>query len=724
LADEDTVIPAPMGRGSSRYPAADSGALEPDPEDPALLERFQTWYREARDHSHDWRVEARESFDFVAGNQWSPEDAAFLKLSLRPIITFNRIAPVVDSVSGLEVNNRQETRYIPRLLGQAGVNDLLSGAAKWVRDECDAEDEETDAFIDCVTCGMGWTETRLDYDNDPNGTVLIDRLDPMEMYWDPLSRQKNLGDARFEMRVREMALESAEELFPDADTEELNATWAADTGAAAHEPHDAQQAPFYRNDQSDQIDRQTFRVKLVEVQWWDYEHVWRIIDPFTKREVTLSEAEYAKLDSRLERMGLPEPMGLKQRRKRYYKAFVGAKILKVSPGAERGGFTWKAITAKRDRNKGTWYGLVRAMIDPQKWANKWLSQILHIINSNAKGGVMAERDAFENPREAEDTWSSPDAITWLSPGALGGATQAPKIKEKGAMQLPDGIQFLLQFAISSVRDTTGVNLELMGLADRMQAGVLEAHRKESGMTILAGLFASLRKYRKEQGRTMLWFIQNFISDGRLIRIGGQEEAQYVPLVRQPSTAEYDVIVDEQPTSPNLKEKAWEALTQVMPFLARAPIPPQVWLELIDVMPLPETIIARIKQAVARAQQQPPQPNPQLIAAQGKAMLDQAKAMREKVLARVDMGKAQREQALAALDVAQAQLEASDASAGVELKRSQAIAALAKAGITQPGHDLEVARLLVDLVGMHMDNQSRMREQQAAAMQPQPGAQAA
>ena len=128
------------------------------PEQP-LFEQMKDWHRRARDHSHKWRTEARLCYDFVAGTQWDQEDAAAMKLQQRPIVTFNRTASVVESVSGLEISNRQEVRFIPRQQGASGVNELLTSAAKWIRDECGAEDEESDAFMDEVICGVGCVET-------------------------------------------------------------------------------------------------------------------------------------------------------------------------------------------------------------------------------------------------------------------------------------------------------------------------------------------------------------------------------------------------------------------------------------------------------------------------------------------------------------------------------------------------------------------------------------
>jgi hypothetical protein len=324
----------------------------------------------------------------------------------------------------------------------------------------------------------------------------------------------------------------------------------------------------------------------------------------------ISEEAFDQLKERLDAAKIPY---MKQTGTRWKQAFIyGGEVLEEGDAERTGdepddcpypdGPTYRCITYKRDRNKNTWYGIVAAMMDPQKYGNKFLSLIMDILRANSKGGVMAEKGSVDNPAEMEEKWAKPDAIVWVNPGAITGK----KIQERPKAQLPAGLDRLVAYFLDSVHEVTGINLELLGMANREQAGVLENTRKQAGVTIIAPLFDGLRRYRKEQGRVLLYFIQTYLSDGRLVRITGEQgQKQYVPLAKQADTAKYDVVVDESPTSPNMKERTFGTLVELLPNLAKMgiPIPP----DLLDYAPLPSVLTEKWKQHI---EQMKGQPNPE------------------------------------------------------------------------------------------------------------------
>ena len=546
-------------------------------------------YRESRDHSSEWRMMSPKWYDLVANRQWDKDDIDALEEHDRLPVVINRVARTINAIIGTQVNNRQETRFIPREEGDVKPNELLTGAADWVRDGCDAEDEESDAFEDTTVCGMGWTETRLNYEQDPEGTITVDRIDPLEMYWDPNAKKRNLADARWIMRIKPVPRDEFNERWPDAGGSVLSDPWEGAPDNLQQREHVYPQEAYEKTQGTSQRAVAMKPRRVAQIQWAEREPMYRV----GKAAERISAEAFKALKDKLDAEKIPY---MKQTGTRWKQAFIcGGQVLEEgdAEAPDKGksddcpypdGPTLRCITYKRDRNHNTWYGVVAAMMDPQKYGNKFLSLIMDILRANSKGGVMIEKGAVDDPKEIENKWAKPDALVFVNAGALTGG----KIQERPKAQLPAGLDRLVAYFLDSVHEVTGINLELLGMANREQAGVLENTRKQAGVTIIAPLFDGLRRYRKEQGRVLLYFIQTYLSDGRLVRINGQQGQQYVPLAKQPDTAKYDVIVDEAPTSPNMKERVFGSLIEILPHLLKTgiPIPPSI----VKYGPFPSSLV--------------------------------------------------------------------------------------------------------------------------------------
>ncbi|WP_371325862.1 portal protein [Bartonella sp. AR 15-3] len=552
----------------------------------ALFQKLVKWYQEDIVHVEQWRKNAQEDYDFYNGRQWNEQDLAALREQNRPVMTFNRVAPLINAVVGTERNNKRHVQFIPRQEGAAIANQILTGAAEWFRDEAHGEYEDSDAFQDTVICGMGWTDTRLDYEEDPRGKPVIARLDPMKMVWDTSAVKPNLIDAQRVWYIDEKPLDIAQEMFPNVHWSELNADWVQQqTGMSVHS---------YGNDdyQNESLDggesilQSSKMVTLAECRWFEREVIYKVLNPQTGRFT-----EYSEQDFQLIKKEFPQFPATRMTKKVVKRAFLGKKLLEAPdrplvPSHQLG---WECITGTFDKLSRQFYGIVRPTKDPQRWANKYFSQVMHLLNSQSKGGVMAERDAFDDDRQATESWARADSITWLKNGAVA----AGRIQPKPVAQFPNGFFQLFNEAKGAISQVTGLSPEFVGTRSVNQPGILEEKRRQSSLNLLAAFFDGLRRYRQRQGKIILYLIQNYLSDGRLIRIAGEENAKYVPLTREMVTSlEYDIVVDDAPTSTNEKERTFSVIMQLLPLMQQF-VTPEIMLDFLHYSPLPASLIHKI-----------------------------------------------------------------------------------------------------------------------------------
>lgn len=289
---------------------SDEGPNFEEPDD--LLAKLTGWQKDADAHWSTWKNEARNDYDFVAGRQWAQEAIAEMEEQNRIPVTFNRIETTIYAVSGAEIMGRQEVTYLPRTVEDTGVTDVLSQGAQWLRQGCDAEDEESESCRDTLICGIGATETRVSYDEEPDGQIIIERCDPLQFSVDPSSRKANFADARYVIREIPMSREQAEEEFGDLDFDLVDST-------TQRQPTVVDPQVRYKNGESDQGNPN--EVQVCEFHWFDTYHVNRIRNPMTGEE---AEVDDETLEAAMAEMPGVELNPVRQKRRRYWKAFVVA----------------------------------------------------------------------------------------------------------------------------------------------------------------------------------------------------------------------------------------------------------------------------------------------------------------------------------------------------------------------------------------------------------------
>jgi len=577
----------------------------------SVLDRFRAAHKSGSGAHREFFEEAAKAFDYYGGDQWEEKDRAFLASQERPSLTFNQTNSIVNAVSGSEITNRFETKYLPRTLEDSEFNDMLTEVSRYIRQTCDAESEESSAFRDCVICGMGWTETSFDPFVGKTGQIKIEKVPVFEMLWDGHAKKANLSDAEWIMRGKWLSEDVFERIWGGERLEEVkSAVEGHNMPPSGSEPHNQSVADLYIQNQV------YYDGKKGRVPVWDFQekqltakYLVRIYDKdgSTVAEEELTPSEYTRFK---EGRNPDSYLGQRFETYTYYRSFIGGGVVLEEAESEINDFTFKSLTGfnhQKDGSTQQFFGLMRQMFDPQSWVNKMLSQLVYIIATNPKGAVITEEGIFKNVEQARIEWGKPNAFIEARHKAL----------QDKAIQIvngkyPSSIERFMQICMEFLPQLAGVNPYLTGQVDDLKrtAGAAVTSIQRQGLITLSVLFDSLRRYRKSPGIGGLLpkFIERYMEDGTLVRITQNPNDQTGEVVEYSSDwvnkMEFDVVVDEAPTSPTASLEFWNSLMQTdsLSVLMEAGLmTPDI---IADIMPnVPSTIRQRMKDNYQMALQQ-------------------------------------------------------------------------------------------------------------------------
>ena len=181
-----------------------------------LSEEIDTNLRIAIRPKIQWNETAKEDIDFALGNQWTTEERSTLDSQGRPVLTFNKIKPMIQLVTGHLIQNQARIQAFP----EGGEDETFTSVMDKILDHIEKVShlnfKLSYQFASGCRAGRSWIEFFLDYDEDPIfGQLKIPNLGPFKVYMDPSGVEYDLSDCQYGFKVVKLSKGRLKQLFPE-----------------------------------------------------------------------------------------------------------------------------------------------------------------------------------------------------------------------------------------------------------------------------------------------------------------------------------------------------------------------------------------------------------------------------------------------------------------------------------------------------------------------------
>jgi len=572
--------------------------------------KLMDWWIQARDHESSNRIEQALDADFKDGLQWSQEDADELRSRGQAPLVYNKIKPAIDWVLGTEKRSRMDFAVYARRSEDTDVAETKTSVLKYLSDVNKTPFHRSRAFDDAVTVGVGWLEdgVRGDSTDDP----LFSRYESWRNIWyDPLSVERDMSDARFIFRSKFIDLDIAKAMFPDRKRTLDSAAKASSFYGDVDSEEDTV-ATYYGREgfaggllyqagkgyASSEPNRQRERVRLIEC-WYREPTPVRVV-----RGEMFHGAEYEDDNDEMNE-------AIENEYASVYDAIVmkvnlcimteDALLFKDASPYRHNEFPFTPIWAYRRGRDNSPYGIVRNIRDPQENLNKRMSKALHILSSNQ---IIAEEDAATDWDEIRDEAARPDGILLLD-----GRKDArfELVNDKALAQQHVN---LMEIDARMIQDVSGVTDENLGKPSNATSGRAVTARQEQGSVLTSELFDNLRYAFQLQGEKQLSLIEQYYDHTKVIRIVGDNGQPEYLNVNQPeidpitgqlrimndiTSTKGDFIVDESEYRATQRRAMFDMFAELLKTMD-----PETSMQLLDLMfeysdlPGREEIVSRIR----------------------------------------------------------------------------------------------------------------------------------
>ena len=550
---------------------------------PKVRRRFRQileWWDQVRSLQTKDRQERLRDHDYYDGDQWDAEDKEAVEDRGQRACVYNLVKPTIDWLTGTEKRTRVDFRVLPRERDDSKGAETKTEVLKYVADINKSHFHRSRAFEDCAISGVGWIEAGIKSD-ETDEPLFVRYEDWRNIWYDPLSVERDLSDARYLFRAKYVDIDIAAAMFPDRAGQIRAASISEDTYYEEYDTElddtDPERAIMDAAESGEDVHpfNRRSRVRLVEC-WYRQPGKVKILRG--KELGTVDGTVYDQQDPFM--VGLVESgvasvydairMVVRQM------IFCGKYVLQDQPSPyKHQRFPFIPIWGQRKKKDGAPYGAVRQLRDPQDDLNKRRSKALFILSSNR---VVADDNATDDWDNLYDEAQRPDGVIRKKSGT--------EVRLENDFRIGAEHIKLMEQDKQYIESTGGVTDENMGRETNATSGKAILARQEQGHVINQNLFDNLRYAIQLAGEIELSLIEQYYTEPKVIRIVGdrgqlewmQINAQTEDgLVENDITArQADYLVDTQAYNATLRQQMFETFGELLTKL-----PPEVAVNLLD-----------------------------------------------------------------------------------------------------------------------------------------------
>jgi hypothetical protein len=237
--------------------------------------------------------------------------------------------------------------------------------------------------------------------------------------------------------------------------------------------------------------------------------------------------------------------------------------------------------------------------------NQAVSDYVSFLQTIPKGGVEIEADAVDDIAAFVDTYTKARHVTIYEPGGL------MKSRPKITPPIPSGILEMIQYSDQQIMQVCGVTPELMGMMQTKETNSSFLRQQiKQGLTTLSTYFDAKYYYLQRQAELYTDCVRIMVDncEGRLIRnVIGEKDEPYIQLTKSRLAAQYDIVVDEMPSSPDENNDLAMKLLELQGQLINMPTPVNIMPLVIEHLDLKPDVKEQIMEMMKPPPPQPPDP---------------------------------------------------------------------------------------------------------------------